>query len=611
MTTFKTMKNLSKTYLLLGSIFFLISANAQEELDADFLKSLPSDIRGDLLSEMNQNAQNVKDKQYNSFDTNLSKTQQQLKEIELKLQKIENNFADTSKQSSDLKRFGDHFFQSMQSSFSPTNQPSASSNYILDVGDILRVQIIGKVNSSSSLQVYKDGSISIPGIGKIYVAGLSIARVDDLIAAEANNTYIGSKIFTTLTSMRDINILITGNASMPGIYTLNGGSSVISALDSAGGIDLLGSYRNIHHYRNNKLIQVVDLYDIFYDGKLGESTSLRSGDSLIIKPAQSTIYLSGGVINEAVYEFKEGEYLSDIINFAGGFISSFNNIIRIDRTTQDGVQSFEVPLKSITETQLLNFDNIMVQSYAPVRESIQSVKLTGEVMNPGDYNIKTGETLSQLINRAGGYTDNAQEYRGVFNRAEAYEVSKTSNQRNYSQMIKFIATSPAARDMIAAGETSLAFILQEYRNLEPSGRIIAEFDLSKIRNDPSLDITLVASDEIHIPKITQMVYITGELLSPGALPYKPEYNFKDYIEVTGGYSEFSDNQRVIVINPNGSARLVRNKLFNFESRDSILPGSVIYVPREIGKIEGLNYAAVLAPVFSSLALSVASLNAID
>lgn len=605
------MKNLSKTYLLLGSIFFLISANAQEELDADFLKSLPSDIRGDLLSEMNQNAQNEKDKKYNSFDTNLSKTQQQLKEIQLKLQKIENNFADTSKQSSDLKRFGDHFFQSMQSSFSPTNQPSASSNYILDVGDILRVQIIGKVNSSSSLQVYKDGSISIPGIGKIYVAGLSIARVDDLIAAEANNTYIGSKIFTTLTSMRDINILITGNASMPGIYTLNGGSSVISALDSAGGIDLLGSYRNIHHYRNNKLIQVVDLYDIFYDGKLGESTSLRSGDSLIIKPAQSTIYLSGGVINEAVYEFKEGEYLSDIINFAGGFISSFNNIIRIDRTTQDGVQSFEVPLNSITETQLLNFDNIMVQSYAPVRESIQSVKLTGEVMNPGDYNIKTGETLSQLINRAGGYTDNAQEYRGVFNRAEAYEVSKTSNQRNYSQMIKFIATSPAARDMIAAGETSLAFILQEYRNLEPSGRIIAEFDLSKIRNDPSLDITLVASDEIHIPKITQMVYITGELLSPGALPYKPEYNFKDYIEVTGGYSEFSDNQRVIVINPNGSARLVRNKLFNFESRDSILPGSVIYVPREIGKIEGLNYAAVLAPVFSSLALSVASLNAID
>jgi hypothetical protein len=57
------MKNLSKTYLLLGSIFFLISANAQEELDADFLKSLPSDIRGDLLSEMNQNAQNVKDNQ--------------------------------------------------------------------------------------------------------------------------------------------------------------------------------------------------------------------------------------------------------------------------------------------------------------------------------------------------------------------------------------------------------------------------------------------------------------------------------------------------------------------------------------------------------------------
>lgn len=611
MTTFMTMKNLSKTYLIIWSIFFLIPTNAQEELDENFLKSLPSDIRGDLLTEMNENAKNDNDKVYKSYDSSLLKTQKQLKEIELKLQKIENNLEDTSKPSHDLKRFGDHFFQSMQSSFSPTNEPSASSNYILDVGDILKVQIIGKFNSSHSLQVYKDGSISIPDIGKIYVAGLSIARADELIASEANNTYIGTKIFTTLTSMRDINILITGNAYMPGIYTLNGGSSVISALDAAGGIDPAGSYRNIHHYRNNKLIQVIDLYDIFYHGNLGESSSLRSGDSLIVKPAQSTVYLSGGVINEAVYEFKEGEYLSDIFNFAGGFISSFNNIITIDRLTQDGVRSFKVPLESIKKTQLSNFDNIMIQSYAPVRESIQSVKLTGEVMNPGEYNIKTGETLSQLIKRAGGYTNNAQEYRGVFNRAEAYKVSEISNQRNYSQMIKFIATSPQARDMIAAGETSLAFILQEYRNLKPSARIIAEFDLSKIRNDPSLDITLMDNDEIHIPKITQMVYITGELLSPGALPYKPEYTFKDYIEVTGGYSEFSDTQRVIVIHPNGSAKLVHNKLFNFKARDSILPGSVIYVPREIGKIEGLNYAAVLAPVFSSLALSVASLNAID
>ena len=100
-------------------------------------------------------------------------------------------------------------------------------------------------------------------------------------------------------------------------------------------------------------------------------------------------------------------------------------------------------------------------------------------------------------------------------------------------------------------------------------------------------------------------------MNPGARLYKPNNSGKDYIEKSGGYGKYAEKSRSIIIHPNGDAFLFNESIVSFRKNIDIYPGTIIYVPREIGQLDGINYAAVVAPIFSSLALSLASLNSIN
>ena len=139
-------------------------------------------------------------------------------------------------------RFGDNIFDTMQSSFMPINEPNLDSSYVLDFGDTLELQLIGQKNSIDSLSVRRDGSINIPEIGKLFVSGLSLDDVNKLIKAKISSAFIGVEAFISLVNIRDIQVLITGNAYNPGIYTLNGNSNILNALSMAGGVNENGNY---------------------------------------------------------------------------------------------------------------------------------------------------------------------------------------------------------------------------------------------------------------------------------------------------------------------------------------------------------------------------------
>ena len=149
----------------------------------------------------------------------------------------------------------------------PINEPNLDSTYILDFGDTLEIQLIGQKNSIDNLSIKRDGSINIPEIGKIFVSGLSLDEVNGLIKSKISSAYIGVEAFISLINIRDIQIIVTGNAYNPGIYTLNGNSNILNALSMAGGVSENGSYRKIDLIRNNEIIRSFDLYDIFMYGK--------------------------------------------------------------------------------------------------------------------------------------------------------------------------------------------------------------------------------------------------------------------------------------------------------------------------------------------------------
>jgi polysaccharide export outer membrane protein len=127
-------------------------------------------------------------------------------------------------------------------------------------------------------------------------------------------------------------VLITGNAYNPGIYTLNGNSNLLHALSMAGGIDEKGSYRQIDLIRDNNVISSIDLYDIFIHGKSGFGQRLRSGDSVLIRPVNNLVSISGAVERPGTFELKPSETFLDVFNYANGFSPSADkDTLRIER----------------------------------------------------------------------------------------------------------------------------------------------------------------------------------------------------------------------------------------------------------------------------------------
>ena len=108
----------------------------------------------------------------------------------------------------------------------PINEPNPDSGYMLDVGDVLEVQLVGPDEYIEELSINSDGSISMPDIGRVVIAGLSLNDASQLIKSKVKSTFIGTEAFVSLTEIRDVNILVTGNAENPGIYTLTGNSNI-------------------------------------------------------------------------------------------------------------------------------------------------------------------------------------------------------------------------------------------------------------------------------------------------------------------------------------------------------------------------------------------------
>ena len=143
---------------------------------------------------------------------------------------------------SDLELFGSDFFRTFQTSFMPINEPNPDSGYTLDNGDVLKVQLIGQINAVELLKINRDGSLNIPDIGKINVAGLSLIEASKIIKSRVDSVLIGTDVYVNLDEIRDVNVLVSGNAQNPGIYTLGNSKDTLTV---AGGVNEFAHYIDI------------------------------------------------------------------------------------------------------------------------------------------------------------------------------------------------------------------------------------------------------------------------------------------------------------------------------------------------------------------------------
>ena len=601
-----------KKAILLSLIFTFFHSVEAQLFDESFLSSLPDNIKADF-----QNQASLEPKEDDPLptpETRIKNLESALQEAKSTLKNIERDLQQGSASgSSDLVRFGDAFFRTYQSTFSPINIPNVQSNYIIDVGDMVSLQLVGQRNEIfKKLLVKRNGAINVKEVGDISIAGLSIIEASDLIKKLTSQIFIGTEAYLTVTELRDMNVMIVGNVTNPGMYTLSGGSSALALINAAGGINKNGSYRSIEHKRNGELINTVDLYDVFISGDLSKISQLRSGDSIIIKQSFREVQISGGVTNPAIYELKDNENLSDLLEFAGlkSRTNSLNTIV-IERVLSGDYQNFEVMLSDATKTDLKHGDSVEIPFINPSFNQTKKITITGEVKIPGTYYVKDNTMLSDLLTMAGNFTDNAYPLGGVLMRESVKDYENLFKEKSYNELIRFIMASGSGTPVSLSSDSLLTF-LSLLKDYQPTGRLVSEFELSELKKDPLKDRRLESGDSIHIPAFMNQVYVFGEVLNPTSYNFDPKLSVSDYLELSGGFSRSADETKVILIHPNGTAKTIQFGFFSgLLSEEQILPGSLVYVPQYIGKVDGISLAAAVAPILSSFALSVAPLNSIN
>lgn len=602
---------LNRTTLIL-MLFFSLNAITQS-LNPSFLESLPDNIKADFLNQMNENGPS--DTEYVSPDTRLKKLESSLKDAEDTLNKIKSEIDLEHHDDSTLLRFGSIFFSTFQSTFLPTNQTNIGTDYILDAGDKLSIQIIGQRNYIVNPVLNLDGTINIPELGVIGLAGLNLQEARALIEKKASDIFAGSKVFISISELRDINVLIVGNAEKPGMYTVAGGSSPLSVILAAGGITQAGTYREILHKRNNQLLQTIDLYDVLINGNFNFKNSLRSGDVILVQPKLKEVRVSGSFANPAIYEIRDSEDLSILLKMSGARINNSKDKILINRFNNNGFENIELDSTDAKNFSLLPGDSVQINAIEPKFNKAKKVTLTGEFRVPGEYIISDNTRLSELIDMAGQYTDNAYPLGGVFTRSSVRDVESQYKEKAYSQIVNYLLNSNQNSGLGVTGMSeniiTLLSVIKEYK---PIGRVISSFNLSDLKSNPSKDRILQDGDHIHVPTFAPEIFVFGEVMNPGAISYQSLLTINDYIIRSGGFSRLADKNRIIVIQPDGDVKNITSSRFFgdlFSDNLTLLPGATIFVPSEIGKVDGVNLAATLSPIISSFALSVASLNSIN
>jgi polysaccharide biosynthesis/export protein len=298
-----------------------------------------------------------------------------------------------------LQPFGYELFQGAPVTFAPATDVPVPPDYVVGPGDQVRVQLYGKENAQHNLVVTRDGSLNFPQIGPIVVAGLSFREMRELIGQRVAEQMIGVNASVTMGELRSIRVFVLGDVTRPGSFTVSGLSSMTNALFASGGVNEVGSLRNVQLKRNGELVQRLDLYDLLLNGDNRDDARLMPNDVIFVPPRGPTVAISGEVQRPSVYELAGERTLAQVVRLAGGLTpTAYGGAVRLERVDPAGgrmVQTLDLGSQAGREAAVRGGD---IVSVGPVLEILTDhVTLAGHVQRPGAYEWRPGMRLSDLI----------------------------------------------------------------------------------------------------------------------------------------------------------------------------------------------------------------------
>ena len=587
------------TYLLILFPFYTFSEIS--EVQKELLEQLPPDQRSALQKKM-ETVDDMSDEIEEQFEEDRSLiTKEQYRE-------------DQNIDACEDCIYGYDFFRFSPSTFAPTSNTSITNDYVLGPGDKLLINLFGAEESETKAFISREGKIIVPLIGEINLLGLTFEEAKELLNRRVSSELVGTRVSISLSELRSISVYMLGEAHIPGKYIMSALSSVTNALFISGGVNENGSLRNIQIKRSGNIIAEYDFYDFLLGGNLDTDVKLLDGDIIFIPFIKNKVKVAGAFRRPYIYEAKDEDTVQDLIRFAGGFKSSVPQDARIEVSSIE-LESFSRAISSFTREEI---SKVLVRDSSVISISERSgvnpetIEISGQVLNPGVYSISQGETILEIIDRAGGYSTNSYSEGAVYTRRTVAEDQRQAFERSADQLEKTLIDTITTGEFTQLNEFSLTPItslITKLRNADPLGRQIVNLDYLSIKTDPLLNFEVQDGDMLHVPKRPFSVSVIGEVLNGATLGFDPDLNVIDYIELAGGINETADSQRIFVIYPNGQSKIYKKSLFS--KKDDILPGSTIVVPRDSKPYDAIKITQIVTPILADLATSAAAIAAIS
>ena len=302
-----------------------------------------------------------------------------------------------------LHQFGYDFFM-QKTPYAPEKNVPVGPDYIIGPADSFTIHLWGRVEETHPVTVSRDGTIILPRLGTLNVAGLTFSELKNFLSNKFKEYYPDFNMSVTMDALKYIDVYMVGELNKPGTYSLSSLSTVISALFASGGPSKSGSLRNINVRNNGKLIKTIDLYNFFINGSKGDDITLKQGDTVFVPIIGPTAAITGHVKRPAIYELKGSQTLDDIIEMAGGVMPTghLQNVVveRIAGHKRRVVISFDLdPSNEKTSKNLKTVleDGDLVKIY-PIYKNIEKiVYLDGNVKYPNEYEYRKGMKIRDII----------------------------------------------------------------------------------------------------------------------------------------------------------------------------------------------------------------------
>ena len=413
--------------------------------------------------------------------------------------------------------FGHRIFQNKDVAFEASYNLPTPANYKLGSGDEVVIDIWGASQSTIQETISPDGNIYVENLGPVHLSGLTVTQANNYLKKQLGQIYSSisgdepeSNIRLSLAQNRTIQVHVMGEVENPGTYTMSSFATIFNALYQAGGVNEVGTLREVKVYRNDKMVATYDVYDFILNGNSDMGIRLEDNDVVSVDAYKNLVSVTGNVKRPMYYEVLDNETLEQLMKYAGGFAgNAYKEDVRLIR---NGKREREIYTLNTAEQQsfiLADGDSVSVDSIMPSFANMVEVK--GAVYRPGQFQMDGRvNTVKQLIECAGGLKDDAFMNRAILNR------------RNPNNTMENLA-----------------------------------INLEELMSGKAADVALRKNDVLLVPSLfdvqeVQTVTIFGEVAFPGTYEYVENMSVEDFIVNAGGLTEAASTAKVDV------ARRVKN-----------------------------------------------------